>query len=87
MKHSSRFFLSLCLISFMAISTDGWAFQSSDTTSRTMQNTKVVADGAIPRLISKQFAFTEGPTADKKGNIFLQISQTIRSGSMTQMEI
>ncbi|MBS0029923.1 SMP-30/gluconolactonase/LRE family protein [Chitinophaga sp. 22321] len=29
-----------------------------------------VADNATLELVSKQFAFTEGPVADKKGNIF-----------------
>ncbi len=26
--------------------------------------------GAVPKLISKQFSFTEGPAADKKGNVY-----------------
>lgn len=30
----------------------------------------VIANGQKPRLISKQFSFTEGPAVDKKGNIF-----------------
>jgi gluconolactonase len=30
----------------------------------------LVADGATPQLISKQFSFTEGPAVDKKGNVF-----------------
>ncbi|PSL43088.1 gluconolactonase [Chitinophaga niastensis] len=30
----------------------------------------IIANNAHPELISKQFAFTEGPAADKKGNIF-----------------
>lgn len=30
----------------------------------------VVADGATLQLISSQFAFTEGPAADKKGNVY-----------------
>jgi gluconolactonase len=30
----------------------------------------LVADGAKPELIVKQFSFTEGPAVDKKGNIF-----------------
>lgn len=29
-----------------------------------------VADNARPTLISKQFAFTEGPVSDKKGNVY-----------------
>ena len=30
----------------------------------------VVAPGAVPELVSKQFSFTEGPAPDKKGNIY-----------------
>ncbi|MES2648671.1 MAG: SMP-30/gluconolactonase/LRE family protein [Bacteroidota bacterium] len=30
----------------------------------------IVADGAVPVLISNQFAFTEGPAADKEGNVY-----------------
>ncbi|RYY24540.1 MAG: SMP-30/gluconolactonase/LRE family protein [Sphingobacteriaceae bacterium] len=30
----------------------------------------MIADGAKPQLISKQFSFTEGPAVDKAGNIF-----------------
>ena len=30
----------------------------------------IIADNAKPRLISNQFKFTEGPAADKQGNIF-----------------
>lgn len=30
----------------------------------------VVALGAVPELVSKQFSFTEGPAPDKKGNIY-----------------
>jgi gluconolactonase len=31
---------------------------------------KVIANGAKPKLISNQFKFTEGPAVDKQGNIF-----------------
>ncbi|GEO08628.1 gluconolactonase [Segetibacter aerophilus] len=53
----------------MSISIDGWCFQNSDTLKNNKE-TKIVADGATPKLISKQFSFTEGPTADKKGDIY-----------------
>lgn len=33
-------------------------------------DTNVVAAGARPALVSKQFSFTEGPAVDKQGNIF-----------------
>lgn len=38
--------------------------QNNDTVS------SVIADGAKPQLISDQFKFTEGPAADKYGNVF-----------------
>lgn len=34
------------------------------------QSSGLIADGATLKLISDQFAFTEGPAVDKKGNIF-----------------
>lgn len=30
----------------------------------------IVAPGATPRLVSRQFSFTEGPAVDKAGNVF-----------------
>jgi gluconolactonase len=33
-------------------------------------DTSIVADGATPRLISRNFSFTEGPAPDSKGNIY-----------------
>ncbi|PSL34477.1 SMP-30/gluconolactonase/LRE family protein [Chitinophaga ginsengisoli] len=33
-------------------------------------DTGIVADGATPQLISRNFSFTEGPTADRQGNIY-----------------
>ncbi len=34
------------------------------------QNSPIIAKGAKLKLISNQFSFTEGPAADKKGNVF-----------------
>ena len=34
------------------------------------QNSGLIADGAKLTLVSDQFAFTEGPAVDKKGNVF-----------------
>ena len=34
------------------------------------QNHNLVAKGAILRKLSDQYSFTEGPAADKKGNIY-----------------
>lgn len=44
--------------------------QSRDSVLINYSGTNIIADGAVPRLISKQFSFTEGPAVDKKGNIF-----------------
>jgi gluconolactonase len=33
-------------------------------------DTGIIADGATPVLISRNFAFTEGPATDKQGNIY-----------------
>ncbi|MBK5269501.1 MAG: SMP-30/gluconolactonase/LRE family protein, partial [Bacteroidia bacterium] len=35
-----------------------------------IQQDSLIADGATLQLVSKQFSFTEGPSVDKKGNIF-----------------
>ncbi|MBO9204765.1 MULTISPECIES: SMP-30/gluconolactonase/LRE family protein [Niastella] len=35
-----------------------------------LPESKIIADGATPRLISRQFSFTEGPATDSKGNVF-----------------
>lgn len=35
-----------------------------------VQVSNLIANGAKPQLISKQFKFTEGPAVDKKGNVF-----------------
>jgi gluconolactonase len=37
---------------------------------RSKQMASLVAKGATPVLVSRQFTFTEGPAVDKKGNIF-----------------
>ncbi|MBN2616320.1 MAG: SMP-30/gluconolactonase/LRE family protein [Bacteroidales bacterium] len=42
---------------------------ASITTLRA-QNSSIIAKGAKLQLISNQFSFTEGPSVDKKGNIF-----------------
>ena len=33
-------------------------------------DTNIIADGATPRLLSRQFSFTEGPATDSKGNVY-----------------
>lgn len=58
MKYNPKFSPAFCIICFIALSPNAYNQQN------------VVANGATPRLISKQFSFTEGPTVDKKGNIY-----------------
>jgi gluconolactonase len=43
---------------------------ASNTSNQTNNSDTLIAANAKPRLISKQFTFTEGPAVDKKGNIF-----------------
>ena len=56
-----------------------YAFTSGDEISAHRINTEkidldtganIVAEGAVPKLISSQFSFTEGPAVDRYGNIF-----------------
>ncbi len=42
----------------------------SSAHSQSTDSPKLVAEGATIQLVSEQFAFTEGPAVDKKGNIF-----------------
>jgi len=44
--------------------------QAVDSGVGKKQPSLVVADGAVPKLVAKQFSFTEGPTADKKGDVY-----------------
>jgi gluconolactonase len=37
---------------------------------RAQTDTSIIADGATPQLISRDFKFTEGPATDKAGNIY-----------------
>lgn len=58
------FLLTICLMK-----TDAQTNSVSDTTAPQKKNS-IIADGAGLQLISSQFSFTEGPAADKYGNIF-----------------
>lgn len=59
----------LLAITFPAVSSSAQIKTAiySDTIT---QKSNIIADGAKLELISKQFKFTEGPAADKKGNVF-----------------
>src|ERR1700740_1950864 len=50
------------LLSALFLVTKAYSFQ--------MEDSSVIAPGATPRLISRQFSFTEGPATDKHGNIY-----------------
>ncbi len=52
------------LIVFMAMA------HTSSAQTGTAFNGDIIADGATPQLISRQFSFTEGPATDKRGNIY-----------------
>ncbi len=56
------FVLSFCLQSFLS--------QVSCQPSDAVAGKKIIAHGAVPKLISKQFSFTEGPAVDKKGDVY-----------------
>ena len=43
---------------------------NSGENNRVQKNSPVIADGAKLQLVSNQFKFTEGPAADKAGNVF-----------------
>lgn len=43
---------------------------TAKTYSQQMEDTGIIATGAVPELISRQFSFTEGPAVDKNGAIF-----------------
>lgn len=66
MKKSFLIFL-ICLSIFLtALPSKGYSFQSTDT----LRKSRLIARGALPRLISNQFTFTEGPAVDKFGNVY-----------------
>lgn len=66
MKKSFITFPGFLFILFLANPLKGYCFQNNDTT----QKSNIVAKGASPRLVSKQFKFTEGPAVDKEGNVY-----------------
>lgn len=62
MKLSYPKAISICVACLLAGLPKAWSFQNADTA--------IVAEGATPTMISKQFSFTEGPAVDKYGNVF-----------------
>lgn len=57
---------SLLLVSFCCCR----LFVNAQTSRTTVTDTGIIADGATPQLISRDFKFTEGPAPDKEGNIY-----------------
>lgn len=57
-------FYSITFLSFVLI------MSFSTANSQTADSPKLIAEGATLQLVSDQFSFTEGPTVDKKGNVF-----------------
>jgi gluconolactonase len=63
-------FTWLLYVSLICFSAVGNCQQANESAPMNDGYTSLVADGATPQLISKQFSFTEGPAVDSKGNIF-----------------
>ena len=66
MKKTFIIFLSFLFILLLTNPLKGYCFQNHDTT----QKSNIIAKGASPQLVSKQFKFTEGPAVDKDGNVY-----------------
>ena len=64
------FFVSASLLAVPAFSKTLTAFVTDTIFCFEVQVSNIIADGAKPQLVSKQFSFTEGPAADKNGNVF-----------------
>ena len=70
MRTNDKKFTGLLCITLLFIYSKANCQQGADSVRMKEGYASLVADGATPRLISKQFSFTEGPAVDKKGNIF-----------------
>jgi gluconolactonase len=69
MKHISRFLLFAVICLHAGFSRAAF-LTIEDTPVNANHSSAVVADGAKPQLISRQFTFTEGPAVDKYGNVY-----------------
>ena len=70
MKAHVNTFTWLLFLSLVFLSGKGYSQKTGEAVPSNEGYATLVADGALPRLISKQFSFTEGPAIDAKGNIF-----------------
>ena len=66
MKKTFIIFPGFLFILLLTNPLKGYCFQNDDTT----QKSNIIAKGASPQLVSKQFKFTEGPAVDKDGNVY-----------------
>lgn len=66
MKRICLILFTLLFILLITVPVEGYCFQNQDT----MQKSSIIAKDASPQLISNQFKFTEGPAADKYGNVY-----------------
>jgi len=66
--HINKLFFTFLLLSGIGYT---YGFNTPATTAKADEDSSnIIANGAKLQLISNQFRFTEGPTVDKKGNIF-----------------
>jgi gluconolactonase len=70
MKINYKTFTRIFWVLFLSIPVVANCQQVRDTITANYSDAVIIADGAMPRLISKQFSFTEGASVDRKGNIF-----------------
>ncbi len=66
--HINKLFFTFLLLGGIGYT---YGFNTPATTAKADEDSSnIIANGAKLQLISNQFRFTEGPTVDKKGNIF-----------------
>jgi gluconolactonase len=70
MRANDKIFTWLLCMTLIFLSGKGYCQQATDSIRMKEGYASIVADGATPHLLSKQFSFTEGPAVDSKGNIF-----------------
>jgi gluconolactonase len=66
MKNTFLSFLLYLLTFLIAVPGIGHTRTNYDT----IRKSSIIANGATPQLVSKEFKFTEGPAADKDGNVY-----------------
>src|SRR6478609_7909458 len=69
MKINKRILAALSGVLLLSFSFTVYSQEAPDSTLAKGYAT-LVANGAVPKLIARQFSFTEGPAVDKKGNVF-----------------